>query len=114
MDKKELFIMLGFIKSSKRRLMVLRAIENSIKTPTEIGKEIGDRTIQTSNALNALKEKKLVYCLNEDATKGRLYTTTQFGKEIMKEYDRYVNSNELTDQELNALEAKFLQGNDKK
>lgn len=114
MDEKELFIMLGFIKSSKRRLLVLRAIENSIKTPSEIGKEIDARTTQASDALISLKEKKLAYCLNEDATKGRLYTATQLGKEIMKEYDRYVNSNELTNQELNALESKFLQGNDKK
>lgn len=92
MNEKELFTFLGFIKSSNHRLMALRAIEDSIKTPTEIGKETGIRTTKASDALISLKSKNLVVCLNEEAHKGRLYTATDLGKEILKEYDRRINS----------------------
>ena len=91
MNNKELFLMIGFLKSSNHRLKALRAIEDAIKTPTEIGKEIGIRTTQTSDALINLKQKKLVVCLNEEAHKGRLYTATDLGREILKEYDRHIN-----------------------
>lgn len=87
MNEKELFIMMGFLKSSKHRLMTLRAIDDSIKTPTEISHEINIRTIQASDALIKLKKKNLVVCLNEDCRKGRLYTATDLGKEMLEEYD---------------------------
>lgn len=98
MDNKELFIIMGFIKSSNHRLMTLKAIENSIKTPAEIGREIDLRTTQVSSALIELKKKKLVVCLNEDARKGRLYTSSELGKEILKEYDTLFNSKQHNEQ----------------
>lgn len=91
MNTKELFLMIGFLKSSIHRLMALRTIENAIKTPAEIGKEIDIRTTQASDALISLKHKGLVVCLNEEAHKGRLYTTTDLGKELLKEYDRLID-----------------------
>lgn len=92
MNEKELFIIMGFIKSSQHRLMTLKAIENSIKTPAEIGREINIRTTQVSAALIQLKKKGFVVCLNEESHKGRLYTTSDFGKEMLNEYNRLFNS----------------------
>lgn len=98
MSSKELFLTIGFLKSSNHRLKVLRAIEDSIKTPTEIGTEIGIRTTQVSDALISLKQKELVVCLNEEAHKGRLYTATDLGRKIIMEYDLHINGRYLLNQ----------------
>ena len=55
--------------------------------PSEIARETGFRITQISNALHDLKEKKLVYCLNEEAKKGRLYRNTELGLEVLKRID---------------------------
>ena len=39
---------------------------------------------EVSSALNDLKSKKLVICLNENAKKGRLYKTTKLGLKILE------------------------------
>ncbi len=92
MNNKELFLMMGFFKSSKVRLHILKAIENSIKTPSEISRELDIHSRKTSDALTDLKKKKLVVCLNEEARKGRLYTSSELGKEILREYEKIFNS----------------------
>lgn len=92
MNEKEIFTMIGFIKSSRHRLLSIKAIENSIKTPTEIGKEIGIRTTQASGALIELKKRDLVVCLNEESHKGRLYTASELGKEMLAQYDSIFDS----------------------
>ena len=86
MNQEELFTILGFIKISPMREITLRSVENKIKMPSEIARETGYRTTQISSALIEMKEKNLVVCLNKNAHKGRLYTTTDYGKEILRHY----------------------------
>lgn len=90
MNDKELYSIIGFIKISPIRETTIKSIENSIKMPSEISRETGYRTTQISGALIDLKEKNLVVCLNKNAHKGRLYTTTDYGKEIMRHYKNLI------------------------
>ena len=46
------------------------------------------RISQISNALHDIKEKEIVYCLNEDNVKGRLYQNTKLGLKLLKELEK--------------------------
>ena len=46
------------------------------------------RITQISNALHDLKEKEIVFCLNEDNIKGRLYKNTNLGLELLEELNK--------------------------
>lgn len=84
MDEKELFEILGYVKISPYRTKTLKSIGNEIKMPSEIAKENNIKTSQVSSALSDLKQKDLVFCINEEVRKGRLYRCTDLGKEIIK------------------------------
>ncbi|AMD17513.1 hypothetical protein TL18_05445 [Methanobrevibacter sp. YE315] len=84
MDEKEMYEILGYIKISPYRTETLKAINNELKMPSEIAKEINISTSQVSAALSDLKKKNLVICVNEEVRKGRLYKCTDLGKEILK------------------------------
>ena len=90
MNQEELYSIIGFIKISPIREITLRSVENKIKMPSEIARETGYRTTQISAALIKMKEKNLVVCLNKNARKGRLYTTTDYGKEILRHYKNLI------------------------
>lgn len=75
---------MGHVKISPARIETLKSLENDVKMPTEIAKDTNMRITQVSNTLSDLKRKKLVVCLNEHMTKGRLYQITDFGKEILE------------------------------
>ena len=84
MDEKELFAILGFVKVSQYRVNTLKTIGNTLKIPSEIAKENNYRTSQVSAALIDLKKKNLVYCVNEESRKGRLYKCTSLGLKILE------------------------------
>lgn len=92
MNDEELFMIIGFIKCSRNRIMTMKAIEDDIMMPSEIGRAMDFRTTQASSALIELKKKGLVVCLNDKSYKGRLYTTTERGKEVMKHYNELFQS----------------------
>lgn len=81
---KQTIDLLGYIKASTYRQKVLKSTYNNIKTPSEIESETGIRINHVSNIIIQLKEKELIECLNDDAKKGRLYTTTDLGNTISK------------------------------
>lgn len=89
MDEKELFSIFGFLKISKCRAKILMALEDDILMPIELAHMLNLKPSQISNALMEMKEKNLVRCLNENANKGRLYTCTDYGRDIMHEYVHY-------------------------
>ena len=70
--------------ASKYRLNILKSLNDTVKTPSLIAKDIDLRTNHVSNVLKDLKENNLVVCLNEEAHKGRLYKNTDLGIEILK------------------------------
>ena len=89
MNKKEseenTWEIIGFIKVSPSRYKPIKSLSgNDYKMPSEIAKETNLRPTQVSGALNDLKSKKLVICLNENAKKGRLYKTTKLGLKILE------------------------------
>jgi len=73
---------ISFIRSSKRRTDVFMAIGKGMTMPSEIAKSTSMRVNHVSANLSDLKDHGLVICLNEDATKGRLYSLTDFGERI--------------------------------
>ena len=84
LDDKEKWEIIGFIKVSPTRYKTLKILKNNFLIPSEIAKSTGLRTNQVSNALHDLKEKNLVVCQNENATKGRVYQNTELGLEILE------------------------------
>ena len=84
MDENEIYKLLGYIKISPYRTETLKAVTDEFKMPSEIAREINVKTSQVSAALSDLKKKELVVCVNEEVRKGRLYTSTDLGKEVIK------------------------------
>lgn len=82
-SEKELWEIIGYIKVSPTRYQTLKTIKSDFLMPSEIAKTNGFRITQVSNALHDLKSKNLVYCMNEEATKGRLYKNTPLGLEVL-------------------------------
>lgn len=84
MNEKDLFYLIGYVKISQNRMKTLKAIDNSLKMPSEISREIDIRTSQVSGALGDMKEKNLVVCVNEEVRKGRLYKCTPLGLKVLE------------------------------
>lgn len=76
----------SLIKSSEYRSKVLKAIGESIITPSEIAEKTGLRLNHVSMVLTGLKENNLVKCLNENTKKGRLYQLTDIGKNVIRKF----------------------------
>jgi predicted transcriptional regulator len=81
-DKWEL---IGKIKSSELRLRVLRILENSMKMPSELSKEADISSSHISEVIGDLEEMKLIECKNPSLRKGKIYSITRLGKNILKE-----------------------------
>jgi len=75
---------LSFVRSSKHRENILRFIDDEIKIPTEIARNINISSKHISKYLGELKDKNVVVCLNENDKRGRLYKLTPLGNEILK------------------------------
>lgn len=84
MDNTQIYELLGFVKVSAYRTATLKSINNDLKMPSQIAKEINVNTSQVSSALSDLKKKNLVICINENVRKGRLYKCTDLGKSVAK------------------------------
>lgn len=80
--------LIGYIKVSPARLNCVKIIGLEYKMPTEIVKESGMRITQISNALHDLKVKGIVFCLNEENIKGRLYQNTELGLKLLQELNK--------------------------
>jgi DNA-binding MarR family transcriptional regulator len=84
MDENTIYEILGYVKVSPYRTATLKSINNELKIPSEIAKDINIKTSQVSAALSDLKKYDLVVCINEEVRKGRLYKCTDLGKEIIE------------------------------
>lgn len=84
MNDEKKYKIIGYVIASKYRLNILKSLNDTVKTPSLIAKDIDLRTNHVSNVLKDLKEKNLVVCLNEEAHKGRLYKNTDLAIEILK------------------------------
>jgi DNA-binding MarR family transcriptional regulator len=81
MDDEEL----GWVKASSYRQTILRKLHGGRKlTPKEIKDGTEYYLSHVSNTLSDLEERGLVECLTPDLRKGRLYTLTEKGEEIVR------------------------------
>ncbi|OUJ18773.1 putative transcriptional regulator [Methanonatronarchaeum thermophilum] len=74
---------LSWIKASKYRQNILKAMSKKPKTPKDIAEETDYYLSHVSNTITDLKEKNLTKCLTPDKRKGKLYTTTKEGEKIV-------------------------------
>ena len=86
---KDTISLMGYVKASKYRMIILHNLKNKMKTPTSLGQIADIHTTHASKILKQLKDKKLVECLNNEDTKGRFYTATPRGIEILKYLNEY-------------------------
>ena len=82
--EKEIIDLLSYVKTSEHRRRVLMVLNDRILLSSELSKESNISRAHTSRALRGLQDNNLVKCLNEEKTRGRLFVTTDLGKEIIK------------------------------
>ena len=85
MDNDEKFLeLVAFVKASKYRNDIVRYLRYDMKTPKELGDELGVRTNHISNLLADLRRQDLVICATPNVRKGRLYKLTEKGVKVSK------------------------------
>ena len=77
----------SFIISSNYRRKVLQILETP-KIPSKISKELDINKAHISKTLSELNSKKMIKCLTPNSTKGKIYTITNYGKDILKEISK--------------------------
>lgn len=75
---------ISYVKISKYRTKVMKALEDDIKIPSKIAKDSEIRQNHISKVLSELKAHELVECINPEVRKGRLYRLTPKGEEVSK------------------------------
>lgn len=76
-------IIIEFIKLSKNREKIFKALDGETLKPTNISKKTNIPSNNVSRILSQLREKNLVRLLNPETKRGRLYELTDYGKEIL-------------------------------
>ena len=61
----------------------IKALEDDVKTPTNMVDDAGIETNHISKVLKKLKETGVADCINEDFKKGCLYKFTSLGEEMV-------------------------------
>ncbi len=89
-ENDELWSLVGFIRISSIRYKTLQSLENDYLIPSDIAKTTDLLPSQVSNALHDLKEKKLIKCMNDEASKGRIYHATPLGKKSFRMLNEYL------------------------
>lgn len=75
---------MGFVLASENRRKVMFCLNDGHATPKQISDRSGLRIGHVSNILIALRNKALVYCRNPDAKRGRIYSLTELGEDIVR------------------------------
>ena len=74
----------AYVLASEHRTNIILFLGDGLHTPKQIGDAIDVRTNHISNLLAQLRKYDLVYCATPNIKKGRLYTTTEDGKRVLK------------------------------
>ncbi len=88
MTQKDDMSIVSLLARSKKRLNVLKSLENEDKIPSKISKEINDNSNHVSKYLRTLKDAELVECLNEDDKRYRFYSITDKGKYYLDKVEK--------------------------
>ena len=86
----EIWNIIGFIRISSARYITLEILQTQYAIPSDIVEMTKLTPAQVSSALKELKEKKLIKCMNDTATKGRIYHTTPLGEKSYKMVNEYL------------------------
>ena len=74
----------SYLISSSYRKRVIEKLQ-SPTSPSKLSKELNINKTHISRALSELEKKNMIKCLTPNATKGRLYIISDYGKEILEE-----------------------------
>ena len=88
MTEKENMSIISLLTRSKKRIKVLKSLENENKIPSKISKDINDNSNHVSKYLRTLKEANLVECLNEQDKRYRFYSITDKGKYYLNKVEK--------------------------
>lgn len=91
MTQKDDMSIVSLLARSKKRLSVLKSLENEDKIPSRISKEVNDNSNHVSKYLRTLKDAELVECLNEDDKRYRFYSITDKGKYYLNKVEKDYN-----------------------
>jgi len=80
--------LVGKVNSSQYRKRVLVKLGESEQTPTSLEKILNIKISHISRAIKELVDLKLVKCLNPQLRKSKIYSLTQFGKEILRNVNK--------------------------
>ena len=80
---------ISLLTRSKKRIAVLKSLENEIKIPSKISKDINDNSNHISKYLKTLKDAELIECLNESDARYRFYAITDKGRYYMNIIEKY-------------------------
>ena len=81
MDEK----IIKYVNNSSYRVKVLKALGDDAKIPTELASDSGILPTHISNVLRQLKEKEILECINPEVRKGRLYSLSEGGLNVLQE-----------------------------
>ena len=79
-----ILILTEFIRQSPNRTKVLKTIGDDVLRPSEITNKTHVHINNVSRSLKQMREKNIVYLINPDSKRGRLYKLTYDGKEVLK------------------------------
>jgi DNA-binding transcriptional regulator GbsR (MarR family) len=78
----------AWVKASDYRENILLALEDKPRTPKELAEMTDYYLSHVSNVLSDLQDHGLAECITPDRKKGRLWTATEDGHEIIKDLNR--------------------------
>ncbi len=76
--------LISFVVSGSLRLKVLIALSKNVLTPSQLKELTGAQISRISSTLRELRDKNMVECLTPEKRKGRLYTITPLGKQVIE------------------------------
>ena len=74
----------GIVKASEIKQNILALLSNQPQTPKDISESLDKHLSQISRNLRTLEKRGLVECMTPQLRKGRLYTITKKGQELME------------------------------
>ena len=84
--------LISFVASSKRRLEILKILNEKSVSQPKIKKLTGMYKAHTSRTLKELLEKKLIICRNPENRAFKFYKITPLGKRILKEVEKILEN----------------------
>ncbi len=75
--------LIGFVKSGKYRIPLLKLIHSGLLTPSEMADVLEISISQTSRTLKELSDNELVACKTPERNKGKIYRITETGDTLL-------------------------------